>query len=69
MFTRILDSVAARIFATEPREHFIPDFSHWEEHDQFEAAFAPLLNDPPPGGASAITFAQRSRRSALSPRR
>ena len=31
--------------ATELREYFIPDFSHWKEHDPFEAAFARLLKD------------------------
>jgi hypothetical protein len=31
--------------AVELREYFIPDFSHWKEHAQFEAAFARLLND------------------------
>lgn len=29
----------------EMREYFIPDFSHWKEHDQFEASFARLLKD------------------------
>jgi hypothetical protein len=31
--------------AEELRQYFIPDFSHWKEHDQFEAAFARLLKD------------------------
>ena len=31
--------------ATELREYFIPDFSHWKDHDAFEAAFARLLKD------------------------
>ena len=31
--------------AIELREYFIPDFSHWKEHDPFEAAFARLLKD------------------------
>ncbi len=31
--------------ATELRETFIFDFSHWKEHDQFEAVFARLLKD------------------------
>jgi hypothetical protein len=31
--------------AVELREYFIPDFSHWKEHDPFEAAFAHLLKD------------------------
>ena len=29
----------------EVRRYFIPDFSHWKEHDPFEAAFARLLKD------------------------
>jgi hypothetical protein len=29
--------------AVELREYFIPDFSHWKEHDSFETAFARLL--------------------------
>jgi hypothetical protein len=31
--------------AVEVREYFIPDFSHWKDHDAFEAAFARLLQD------------------------
>jgi len=31
--------------AVELREYFIPDFSHWKEHDKFEAAFERLLKD------------------------
>ena len=31
--------------AVELCEYFIPDFSHWEEHDPFESAFARLLKD------------------------
>ncbi len=27
------------------REHHIPDFSHWKDHDAFESAFARLLRD------------------------
>jgi hypothetical protein len=33
--------------AREVREHFTPDFSHWKEHDAFEAAFARPLRDLP----------------------
>ncbi len=29
----------------ELREHFIPDFSNWKDHDAFEAAFARLQKD------------------------
>lgn len=31
--------------AVELREYFIPDFSNWKDHDQFEAAFSRLLKD------------------------
>jgi len=31
--------------AAEIREYLIPDFSHWKDHDAFEAAFARLLRD------------------------
>ena len=31
--------------AEEVRKFFIPDFSNWEDHDSFEAAFARLLKD------------------------
>lgn len=38
------DADSGKDLAVELREYFIPDFSHWKEHDQFEAAFARLLN-------------------------
>jgi uncharacterized protein YjbI with pentapeptide repeats len=31
--------------ANEVRQYFIPDFSNWKNHDDFEAAFARLLKD------------------------
>jgi hypothetical protein len=31
--------------AKEIRQYFIPDFSNWKNHDDFETAFARLLND------------------------
>ena len=31
--------------AVEVREYFIPDFTHWKNHDAFELAFARLLKD------------------------
>jgi uncharacterized protein YjbI with pentapeptide repeats len=31
--------------AVEVREYFIPDFTHWKDHDTFEAAFSRLLQD------------------------
>ncbi len=39
------DADSGKDLAVELREYFIPDFSQWKEHDQFEAAFARLLND------------------------
>ncbi len=39
------DADSGKDFATELREYFIPDFSHWKEHDPFEAGFARLLKD------------------------
>ena len=37
------DADSGNDLAVELREYFIPDFSHWQEHDQFEDAFARLL--------------------------
>lgn len=31
--------------AEEIRQYFIPDFSHWKDHDSFESSFARLLKD------------------------
>jgi hypothetical protein len=39
------DSLSGKDLAEEVRQYFIPDFSHWKEHDEFEAAFARLLED------------------------
>ena len=39
------DADSGKNLATELREYFIPDFSHWNEHAPFEAAFARLLKD------------------------
>jgi hypothetical protein len=39
------DADSGKDLAVELREYFIPDFSHWKEHDSFEAAFARLLKD------------------------
>ena len=39
------DADSGKNLASELREYFIPDFSHWKEHDQFEAAFTRLLKD------------------------
>ncbi|HEV7401566.1 MAG TPA: toll/interleukin-1 receptor domain-containing protein [Chthoniobacteraceae bacterium] len=39
------DSRSGIDLAEEVRQYYIPDFSHWKEHDQFEASFARLLKD------------------------
>jgi uncharacterized protein YjbI with pentapeptide repeats len=39
------DSKSGKDLAEELRQYFIPDFSNWKDHDQFEAAFGRLLND------------------------
>lgn len=39
------DSISGKDLAEEVRLYFIPDFSNWKDHDQFEAAFARLLKD------------------------
>jgi hypothetical protein len=39
------DADSGKNLAVELREYFIPDFSNWKDHDQFEVAFARLLKD------------------------
>jgi hypothetical protein len=39
------DADSGKDLAVELREYFIPDFSHWKEHDRFEVAFPRLLQD------------------------
>lgn len=39
------DADSGKDLGVELREYFIPDFSEWKEHDQFEAAFTRLLRD------------------------
>lgn len=39
------DSVSGKDLAEEVRQYHIPDFSHWKDHDEFEAAFSRLLKD------------------------
>lgn len=39
------DADSGKDLAVELREYFIPDFSNWKDHDQFEAAFERLLKD------------------------
>ena len=40
-----LDSDTGEDLAEEVRKYHIPDFSHWKNHDAFEAAFARLEKD------------------------
>jgi uncharacterized protein YjbI with pentapeptide repeats len=39
------DSKSGKDLAEELRQYFIPDFSNWKDHDQFEKAFSRLLKD------------------------
>jgi hypothetical protein len=39
------DSLSGKDLAEEVRQYFIPDFSNWKDHDQFETAFSRLLKD------------------------
>ena len=39
------DADSGKDLAVDLREYFIPNFSQWKEHGQFEAAFARLLKD------------------------
>jgi hypothetical protein len=40
-----IDPDSGKDMAREIREYFIPDFSNWKNHDDFEKAFARLLKD------------------------
>ena len=40
-----IDPDTGEDLALEVRRYFIPDFSNWKDHDQFETAFARLLKD------------------------
>lgn len=39
------DADSGKDLAVELREYFIPDFSNWKDHGQFEAVFSRLLQD------------------------
>jgi uncharacterized protein YjbI with pentapeptide repeats len=39
------DADFGKDLASEVRQYFIPDFSNWKKHDDFESAFAKLLRD------------------------
>jgi hypothetical protein len=41
---KCFDADTGKDLAREIREYYIPDFSHWKEHDSFEHEFAKLLN-------------------------
>src|SRR5260221_13525017 len=59
------DADSGKDLAAKLREYFIPDFSHWKEHDPFEAAFARLAAHLPFHGLP-ITY--RLRRDSAAPR-
>ena len=40
----LFDADSGKDLAVEVREYFVPDFSHWKNHDAFENAFMKLLN-------------------------
>ena len=40
-----IDPDTGEDLAVEVRQYFIPDFSNWKDHDQFEVAFSRLLKD------------------------
>jgi L-rhamnose isomerase len=42
---KCIDSTTGEDLAEEVRSYFIPDFSNWKSHDDFERAFARLLTD------------------------
>ncbi len=39
------DADSGKDLGVEVREYFIPDFSHWNDHDSFETAYVRLLRD------------------------
>jgi hypothetical protein len=39
------DADTGKDLAVEVRKYFIPDFTHWKDHDSFEHAFARFLKD------------------------
>jgi len=41
----LFDANEGRDLAAEVREYFIPDFSNWKNHDDYQAAFERLLAD------------------------
>ena len=42
---KLFDADTGRDMAREIREYFIPEFSNWKDHDDFERGFARLLDD------------------------
>jgi len=39
------DADTGKDLAVEVREYFVPDFSHWKDHDSYQRAFERLLRD------------------------
>jgi hypothetical protein len=39
------DADTGKDLAVEVREYFVPDFSHWQDHDSYQQAFIHLLRD------------------------
>jgi hypothetical protein len=40
-----LNSATGEDLAEEVRSYFIPDFSNWKSHDDFDEAFSRMLSD------------------------
>ena len=50
------DADTGKDSAREIREHFIPDFSNWKNHDSYQVAFQRLLRDLKAEGAKPNTL-------------
>lgn len=42
---KAFDADSGKDMAREVREYFIPDFTHWKDHDAYQKAFERLLRD------------------------
>jgi chromosomal replication initiation ATPase DnaA len=62
------DAETGNDLATEIREYFIPDFSHWKDHDAFEIAFGRLLRDIKASEFLITEHPESSRQQQISPR-
>jgi hypothetical protein len=58
------DSISGKDLAEEVRQYFIPDFSNWKNHDQFETAFSRLLKDLRAGETSSSDSASENKGDA-----